>query len=326
MYQVETNSDVEGSKSLWAIGGVALLATLWGATFLLIKLLVAEIEPVTSSLYRCIIATLLLFGICRWQKQPLTALFQHLPTFAVMGFLGSALPFVTCAIAEQKIDSGLAGVIEGSTPLFAVVFGYLLGTQRKVSFHELVGVFLGFIGLLFLFNDTLLHFFSGEEGGFSHLFEELLLVVMAMSFALSFIYSKVSMAGISPLLGVTGQMFTGALFLAAWQSIFIGWQEIAVPSSYAILYQLILGTTTALSWLLYFHLIQRLSVTQVSFAAYFCPVVAMLLGVIVLDEAMTFSLLAGLCIIVAALLIASDIFSWADSSYRQLAKAAVERE
>jgi drug/metabolite transporter (DMT)-like permease len=281
--------------------GIVLLALLWGPTFLLTKIIVEEIHPITLAFLRCALGSLSLAGLLLYQKAEIRPLLKHWKAFATAGILGNALPFVFCCWGEVYLDSSTAGIFEGTIPIFTLFFTYLFSPETKLTKGQVYGVALGFIGLLFIFSPGI-----SSEGSFFTFNDELLgkflLLLMACSFAASFVYTKKACSTFPALPSVFLQLFFATIFLAP-TLFFIGKQTLlAVPSTQIILMTLWLGSIgTATSWWLYYKLIQRVTAAELSLATYLCPIVAIALGMIFLGEELTWNLYLGTAMIILAL-------------------------
>src|SRR5690242_12783229 len=141
---------VEGmARMSWVRMG--LLALLWGSGFLWIKLALTGLSPIGITVTRCGLgaATLLVLALAGRQRLPRDRrTWGHL---TVAAFFCNALPFALFSIGEQTVDSGLAGVLNATTPLWSVLIGLAVGTDRGLGPVRFGGLLLGFGGVLLIF-------------------------------------------------------------------------------------------------------------------------------------------------------------------------------
>ena len=131
-------------------GAFWLLGTIWGSSFLWIKIGVAEIGPITLVAFRLLFALLGLLVVMRLQRRTLPKDAKTLWGFAFMGVFNTALPFVLISWGETRIDSALASILNGTVPLFTIVIAHFWLQDEKISLPRLVGLLLGFAGVALL--------------------------------------------------------------------------------------------------------------------------------------------------------------------------------
>lgn len=282
--------------------GVFLLAAFWSPTFLFVKIGIEELPPLTFTFVRCLIAftTLALFAI--WTKHVSNLMKNKWKALALSGLIGNALPFALCCIGETQTSSSMAGVIEGTVPLFTLVFTFFFLPKERLKRHEVAGILMGLCGLACIFAPKLLEENNGTLVG------ELLVVGMAASFATGFIYAKIKFTGDSPLAVITCQMFFATLWLAPLSLIFDAPWNLSFPSSTVFGALLNLGAfSTALGWLHYYYLMDRLTPSQISLATYFCPVGSIILGITFLNEEIYWNQSIGAAVIILAMAIAGGV-------------------
>src|SRR5262245_25064943 len=132
------------------------LAALWGPSFIFIKVAVGEIPPLTLAAGRVGLAALLLYLILRLQGRNFPGFGSIWKHFAVMGFFSNALPFALFSWGEQYIDSALAAILNGTTPLFTILLAHFLIEDDRLTLPKFLGVSLGFGGLMLLIGPSLL--------------------------------------------------------------------------------------------------------------------------------------------------------------------------
>lgn len=300
--------------------GVLLLAALWSPTFMFIKIGGEEIPPLTFTCLRCLLAFLTLLPISLLRAPLFKLIRSHWKPLAISALIGNALPFALCCFGEIHTTSALAGVIEGTVPLFTLLLTRIFIPNEKLKLNHLIGVTIGFIGLMVIFYPKL--YGSEPEMGSGSLIGELALIAMAISFAGSFIYSKVKLSSEPPLGIITIQMLMAALWLAPFSLMLEQPWQLSLPSPAAVSSLVNLAMfCTSLSWLLYYYLIKNLTASQVSLAAYLCPVGSIFLGVFYLGEEVAMITGFGTAIIILAMCIAGGVFRM---SSKELNKIAID--
>ncbi|HWA33008.1 MAG TPA: DMT family transporter, partial [Cyclobacteriaceae bacterium] len=126
------------------------LACLWGPSFLLIKVAVVQASPLAVATFRILLGSFILLAILRIRRTVFTLNMDLTRKFMISGFVNMSLPYILIASGEQYIDSALAGILNGLTPFFALLFVALGNRQEKLGTRKIIGVVLGFAGLCVL--------------------------------------------------------------------------------------------------------------------------------------------------------------------------------
>lgn len=275
-----------------AAGLIAALALLWGSGFFWIALSLDGFTPVQLTFARLALGALVLVPIVLVRRLPRPAggaMWAHL---AVSALVGNAIPYTLFAIAEQSVPSSFAGVINATTPLWTLLLALATRSDSRMTVRRGAGVALGFVGVLVLFEP-----WNGVAGGTAG--GILACVGAAASYGLAYIYQAryLTNRGLSPLTLTAAQLVlaTGILALALPFS-----GAIRSPEPLAIAAVLTLGIIgTGLALIINFQLIATEGATAASVVTYLVPAVALLLGVLVLDEPATVALPLGALLILA---------------------------
>ncbi|MFF7758902.1 DMT family transporter [Streptomyces griseorubiginosus] len=271
---------------------MGVLALLWGSGFLWIKLALDHgLSPAQITIARCALGTAVLFLLARAAGQRLPrsrATWGHL---IVAALFCNAVPFALFAVGEQTVDSGVAGVLNATTPLWSLLIGVLLGTDRGLRPLRLTGLLLGFAG-------TVLIFAPWHRSGLLT-WGALALLAAAASYAVAFAYmARKLTSGQAPLAHSAAQL----LMATAWTTLSL---PVAGPVSADLT---ALGAVTALGILgtgVTFHLNYRLIADEGPVAAstvgYLLPVVSVALGALVLDERVGSRVLTGMVIVLTGI-------------------------
>ncbi|MFL5944500.1 MAG: DMT family transporter [Gaiellaceae bacterium] len=266
------------------------LAAIWGSSFMFIKVALRELTPGEVVFGRVFIGTLALLPavpfLAGWG--PTWASFRRFwRPLLLLGVLNAALPFWLLAWSEKKLDSGLAAVLQASMPLFTAVIAYLFARSERVTGWRLVGVVLGFLGVLLLV--------GAQPRG--DVLSALAVLLTALLYAGSTVYAAKRL-GEAPVLVVS----LGALAFATLATLPLGIADLPseVPSWTVIGAIVALGAAgLSVAYLLYFTLIAGSGAPYAALVTYLVPALALVYGAVFLDEAVTASALGGLALILA---------------------------
>jgi drug/metabolite transporter (DMT)-like permease len=289
---------------LWLV----FLASLWGPSFLFIKVAVGEIPPLTLVFGRVGLASLLLYFILRLQGGNLPKFGHIWKHFAVVGFFSNALPFILFSWSEQYIDSALAAILNGTTPLFTIVLAHFFIADDQMTPVKVMGTLLGFGGLVLLIAPSLLEGVHATTGG------SIGVTMAAASYGVAIVYTRQNLRGLPPLVAPTAQLTVATLYLLPL-SLFIeqpfrqplpSWPAIGSLLSLSIF-------GTALAFVVYYRLLEKASATYVSMVTYLLPVIGVILGVIILNEQLGWNVYTGCGLILLGVMVINGVFrsiSW----------------
>lgn len=274
-----------------ALPRIALLALIWGSAFLWIKLADRGFSPVEVTLARLALGAAVLFiMVClRHEAIPRPGLvWVHI---AVAALFANAAPYLLFAVAEQRVDSSTAGIINATTPLWTVVLALAVRHQKTVTSWQAAGLVFGFAGAVLIF--TPWHSASGlvSAGGLECL-------AASASYAVSYIYMDRYLArrGIGPVVLSACQLTLAAVMLALALPVSgVQTPRITAGDLAAVAVLGILGT--GLAYVLNYQIITSEGATVASTVTYLVPVVAIVLGVLVLSETITATVLAGIALV-----------------------------
>lgn len=268
---------------------MGLLALFWGSSFLWIKMGLASFTPVQMTFVRLVLGAGVLVILCYAGRNRLPRnrrLWGHL---LVAALFGNAVPFTLFAVGERTVDSGVAGVLNATTPLWALLIGIMLRTERNLSPVKLAGLVLGFAGTLLIF--------SPWEASFAS-WDALIILVAAVCYAISFAYIGrfISGRGVAPIALSASQIIT-AVGLMAVAMPFAGLQSVHLHWDAAIAVTILGVFGTGLAFALNYRLIADEGATNASTVGYLLPVVSVLLGALFLHETLTPHVIAGMVVV-----------------------------
>jgi drug/metabolite transporter (DMT)-like permease len=283
------------------LGALLLLGAVWGASFLFIKIGVAEMPVATLVALRLVIGALILLVVlyARGLRLPMQA--KNWRDFFFTGVVGLIFPFVLITWGEQSISSGMASILNATTPLFTALVAYLWTRQEGLTGLKLLGVFLGFAGVVIAVGTEDIDFGSVSTQG------QLAVLLAAACYGVSGVYARQAFRGLPALVPATGQLLAGTLVFAPVALITYGFPS-PLPSAQAIGAVVALGVLgTSLAYILLYWLIERIGATRSSMTTYLLPPFALFYGAIFLQEKVTWNALAGLAVVVVGILLANGM-------------------
>lgn len=273
------------------------LGLIWSASFLWIKIALQELGPITLVAYRVLLG--LIFGAAAIAIQRVAwprTLAEWTP-FLVVGMLNVAIPFFLITWGEESIDSAVASILNATTPLFTILLATFYLRDDKLSAQRLTGLLAGFGGVVVLMSKDL------SADAHNSVLGQAAVIVASLSYAISSVYVRKTtlnahglVRGAAPLVGGTIVMWIAALLAES---------PIQVPvlpiTWIALLWLGVLGS--GLAFIMVFYLIHEIGPTRATMVTYIFPLGGVILGVIFLDEELSWQLALGTVLIVASLAI-----------------------
>jgi len=274
-----------------------ILGTIWGASYLFIKVIVAEVPAFTLVAGRLTLAAIIMWGILRARGLSLPRSLRMWRAYAVLGVLGAAVPYSLISWGEQYISSGLASLLQATTPIFTVILAHFLTNDERVSIAKIMGASIGFVGVGILMLPDL------RQGLQANLLGQLAIVGSSLCYAGAAIYARSRLRGQPALVSATGQLTMGMVYTLPASLLidrpFDLSPSLPVLASWLVL--TILGTVVA--YVIYFTLIERSSATFTTMVTYIIPVNGLILGALVLNESLDVTTLGSLALILLGVLL-----------------------
>jgi drug/metabolite transporter (DMT)-like permease len=287
------------SKSMNRAEWLMLLAlsVLWGGSFFFVGVVIKELPPLTIVLLRVGLAALLLnvFVVATGMRMPRDRKVWR--AFLEMGLLNNVAPFCLIAWGQTHIASGLAAILNATTPLATVVVAHFLTSDEKMTGGRLAGVFFGLIGVAAMIGPEALHGFG------SNIIGEVAILLAAISYAFAGVYGRrFATMGVAPLLTATGQVTASTMVMAPIALLVDQPWTLAPPSLAA--WGAVIGIatlSTALAYILYFRILATAGATNLVLVTFLIPVSAILLGWFALGERLDPRHFLGMALIGAGL-------------------------
>jgi drug/metabolite transporter (DMT)-like permease len=281
---------------------IIALTACWSPSFLFIKLAIEELPPMTIVMCRVTLAVVVLGLILLWNRRALPTAPMFWVHSMIMSLFASILPFCFFCYAEQTIESALAAIINGISPMFTALIAHLCISNDRLTPQKVIGIVLSAAGLLLLFAPNILEGLSGTTLGI------LAATSAAFCYAVSHVYGKRFTTGHLPFVMPTAQLLCASIVLIPLAFYYENPLTLQMPSYKAILAicgMSALGTITA--FIIYYKLLDHCGPTAISMVACFFPVGGMVLGFLFLDESMTWGALGASMLILAGLAIVNEL-------------------
>ena len=258
-----------------------MLSFLWGGSFFFIGVAVTELPPLTIVTLRVGLAAIILWIFFLVSGQDVPKSVRLWRTFFVLGLLGNAIPFSLIVWGQTHIASGLASIINATTPLFTILIAGTLLSDERITGGKLIGVALGILGVavLIIGPSRMIEITSDTTA-------QLAVVGAAISYGFATVYGRRFKAmGISPLTTVIGQVTTATVILLPLALILERPDQLSNPSIQVWLAVFSLAAfSTVLAYILFFRILSSAGATNVVLVTFLVPITASLLGWLVLDE------------------------------------------
>jgi drug/metabolite transporter (DMT)-like permease len=283
------------NRSDWLV--LVTLAVIWGGAFFFIGVAVKHVAPLTYVWLRLTIAATAMWIYLKARGQSLGLPRQVWGAIVLLALLNNALPFTLFGWGQTHIASGLASILNATTPIWGVVVAHFLTSDERMSPRKIAGLLLGFGGVATMIGPALLSNIG------TNALAQLACVAASLSYALAAVWARrFRRMGVSPVSVTTGQLTAGAIIMLP-MSMFVDqpWTN-AFPPITALAAITALGLfCTAFGYVLYFRLIDRAGATNALLVTLLVPPVAILLGALFLNETLAPQDFVGLTLIALGL-------------------------
>lgn len=275
------------------------LAVLWGGSFFFVELVVNVLPPITIVTIRVGMAALVLLGFCILTNRDLFQILRFWWVFALMSLLNNIIPFTLIVWGQTQISSSLASVLNATTPLFSLIMAHLFTVDEKLNVRKLVGVGIGFLGVVVLILPNLLGGFDGT------VFGQIAVLSAAISYSVASVFGRrFGKLGLDPIVTATGQLVLSSLILfpmamvldSPWDPSVFDIQTLLALTGLAIF-------STALAYIIYFKLLISAGSVNLMLVTFLIPAVAIVLGVFLLSESMSIAQITGMLVLFVGLIV-----------------------
>ena len=274
-----------------------LLATIWGASFLSVRIALDEIGPLTVVAHRTLWAMLALWGVVLLMRLHIPRDLRIWACFLVMGALNNALPFALLSWGQLYIETGLTSILNAATAIFGVLMAAIFFQDERLSLRKLVGVSFGFAGVATAIGLENLRYLDLRS------LAQLAVIGATICYALAAVWARKMLSGLPPQTAAAG-MLTGATALilpVAWLVEGPLTLDLQPRTIGAIAYFSL--CSTALAYLLYYRLLTQVGSGNLMLVTLLVAPVAIVLGTVVLGESLQPSAYAGFALLAIGLIV-----------------------
>ena len=272
-----------------------LLSIIWGSAFFNIKIATYSYEPFTLALVRVIFASIPLFLLCKFKKIKIEAFSKNWGRYALIGLCNIAIPFVLIAIGTAKINSYLAAILMSTTPLSGSILAHLFTKNEKLSYLKSLGVLIGFSGIILLFFDKVI--INSENYVYA-----LITILGSTFYCIGGLLTLKLKNKINENV-TTSTTLWSVIFLLPFSLILeTPWNS--SPTLQSTLSLLYLGViATGLAWLIRFRILTVNGLVFQTQVAYLIPIFGIIFGYFLMDEIITWKVMASLVVILLGIYI-----------------------
>ena len=269
---------------------LVLLSLIWASAFFNIKIATYSYGPITIAFLRIFFGMIPVLLLCFYKKIKIEVFSKDWKWFAAIGVINLVIPFFLIAYGVQKVQSNLAAILMSTTPISATILAHLFIDKEKINLVKILGIFLGFLGIVYLFSENLL---INDE----NLFSALMILVGSTFYVIGGILTlKISHK--------KNENVTASILI--WGTIFVCPISLIVeqpwnlnPSLESTLSLIYLGVfPTGVAWLLRFMILKRNGLVFQSQVAYLIPIFGVILGYLFLNELVTSKILISLFVVI----------------------------
>ena len=290
-------------------GMLVLLSIFWGGSFFFTEIALRDFQPFTLVFLRVTLAALILAGVVYISGRRMPSSLKVWRTFLVMGALNNAIPFSLIVWGQTRIDSGVASILNATTPIFTVILAHIFTSDEHMTLRKLTGVMVGFAGVYIMMQPELQDGFSWRGLG------QMAVVGAAASYGMAGVFGK-KLVNTPPIVNSTGMLVCSCIMMMPFALIIEKpWQtNPSVESAAAVIG--IATISTAVAYLLYFRILAAAGATNVLLVTFLIPISALLLGVGVLGEVIKVLESIGMgCIFLGLVIIDGRALTWMKNGF-----------
>ena len=255
-----------------------ILSAIWGGSFYFFAVIIKELPVFTIVFFRVFLASIALWAIVLLSNQKTPMSNTMWKNFFLMGFFNNVIPFSLIVWGETKVAPGLAAVLNATTPFFSVVVAHLATQNEKLTWNRMSGALVGLTGVA-----ALVGFDAIKNLGVDLIFQ-LAIIGASISYGICTIFGR-RLVGIPPLVSAASQTAASSLMLLPMMLIIDQPYNLPMPSLNVTVSLIALALIcTALAYVIFFMIIKRAGMTNVTLVTLLVPVSAMILGAMFLNE------------------------------------------
>ncbi len=279
--------------------GYAFICLLWGSTWLMIRIGLESLTPLVAAGSRFVFASVFIWLIMRYRNVKLQTDKEAVKLYLIMGFFSFVIPFGLVYWAEQFIPSGLTSILFGTFPFFVVIFSKILIRSERVGAGKVAGIVIGFIGIYLIYSEDMNVKLNQYILGMT-----VVLISAAMQGWIT-VLIKIKGKRLNPL-----SMNLVPLIIAGFTMLILGilfenTSKVTIDSKavLSVLYLAFFGTV--LTFTIYYWLMKRINVIILSLSSFITPIIALILGHIILSENFSSQVVFGSGLVLTGILFAN---------------------
>lgn len=274
------------------------LGAIWGSSFLWIEIALREVGPLTLVAFRAFFGLLFGLAVILIQRVALPRTMKEWTPLIVLGLTNIAIPFFLISWGQKSIDSGVASILDATVPLFTILAAHYILHDDKMTTPKVLGLLVGFAGVVVLMSKDI-----GADSG--SLLGQLAVILACVFYAASTIIARMYTEEIPSIMRSMGPLVSATVVMSTTSSVFEAPFKIpSLPLTWiALLWLGILGS--GLAFLLLYYLVHEIGPTRTTMVTYLFPLGGVTLGVIFLNEALTWEIVTGALLIIGSLAIAN---------------------
>jgi drug/metabolite transporter (DMT)-like permease len=281
-----------------------LCALCWGPSYLFIKIAIPEIPPLSLVFLRVGIAALILYFLCWLQENKVFEWRHRWKQYTILGITLNALPFYLISYGELYISSSLAGILNSLTLIFTSILAHFFGSREPFTKNKMIGILSGISGLCIIYLPLV--FREDVKSGIG----ALMIVAACLSYGIGTVYARTHLQKAAGIIVLTAQLSIATVILLPFVLLIDHPYTLPFPSYQSILGAIGLGVIgTAAGFFIFYKTIQLAGATYASFSVLLVPIIAMILGSLILHEQLTWNLYLGTFFILAGVLAVNPTFN-----------------
>ena len=273
----------------WAM--LVVLSAIWGGSFYFFAVIIKELPVFTIVFFRVFLASVALWAFLLLTQQTVSITSTMWKNFFLMGIFNNVIPFSLIVWGETKVAPGLAAVLNATTPFFSVIVAHLSTQNEKLTWNRMAGALVGLSGVAALVG------FDAMKNLGSDLVYQIAIVGASISYGISTIFGR-RLAGIPPLVSSASQTAASSLMLLPLMFFIDQPQHLNMPSANVLISLVALALLcTAAAYVIFFNIVKRAGMTNVTLVTFLVPVSAMMLGALFLNEQISTRHFLGMAVI-----------------------------
>lgn len=281
-----------------------VLSFCWGPSFFFIKIALEGFNPFLIVNLRLLLGFFILLSFLIVQKQPFLKWARYSLHFFVMGLLACAIPWTFLCLAEQKVSSAIAGIINSAVPIVTFILAHYFLDHEKISKQKFVGLLIGVAGVVLIFIPNLFLSFGAHLIGFFYL------AISTVCSSSAIVYARRHLSKVPSLVSPIYQLFYASLVMVPFSWMFSDFSKASFPSISSILSLVMLGVIgTGVAFYIFYYLINNVGATYTSTTSLLIPLIAIFFGVVFLGEKLYWTSYLGCGLIVTSLIITNSLIN-----------------